>query len=644
MNYPNLFSPIQVGSLVFKNRIIFPPISTNFASVTGELTPEFIHHYARRAKGGAAMITLENMCIQYPDARHGATQPRIDDDAFIPGLSRLAYEIHKYGSLAFMELTHPGAFSSLKLSGGKTPIAPSAVDIRPDGVIPDEMDEEEIHNVAEMFAQAALRAKKAHYDGVEIEAAHGLLVNQFLSPLSNKRKDRFGGSLENRVLFSKMIIDRIKELCGINFTVSARIGVKDFKEGGITTEEGAQIAKLYEEMGYAAVHADVGFGAIEKRLEPMQYPEAWRSYMSEDLKKAGVNIPVVAVGMIRNPSRAENILETGSADLIGLGRALIADPDWPVKAQMGLAKEIKRCIGCSECIKARHEEGTALRCGVNPNVGRLEPDEILVPAVKRKRILVIGAGPAGLEAAIALKTRGHDVIVWEKENHIGGALALGAVPPGKEKINWLIEYYEYKIWQLNIPVFLKRKATVETIKQLKPDSVIIAKGANYSSPPIKGITQPNVLPFSDILNKKKLIKEKKVVVGGGGLVGCETALYLRQMGGNEVTIVEMLPEVATGMEPISREYLLHELKETGVKIKISSPVKEINGQYVLAGLDENTERLPADYFIVAFGGRPDNALYLTIKKYFETYQIGDASKVGKIIDSVQAGFAIGKSI
>ena len=643
MNYPLLSSPLRVGSLVFKNRIVFPPISTNFASVTGELTPEFIYHYARRARGGAAMITLENMCIQYPDARHGATQPRIDDDAFIPGLSRLAYEIHKFGSLAFMELTHPGAFSDLQLSGNKTPIAPSSINIRPDGVIPEEMDEEKIAASVEMFAQAALRAKKAHFDGVEIEAAHGLLVDQFLSPLSNKRDDLFGGSLENRVRFSKMIIDRIKQLCGMNYTVTARIGVVDFKEGGISIEEGAKIAKLYEEMGYAAVHADVGFGAKEKRLEPMQYPEAWRSYLSEELKKAGVKIPVVAVGMIRNPSRAENILESGGADLIGLGRALIADPDWPVKAQMGLEKEIKRCIGCSECIKARHEEGTAIRCGVNPNVGRLEPDEILIPAVKKKKILVIGAGPAGMEAAIALKTRGHDVTVWEKENRIGGALALGAIPPGKDKINWLIEFYEYKIKQLKIPVVFNKTATAETIEKFNPDSVIIAKGANYLPPPIKGIEQPNVLSFNEVLNGKKKIKHKNIVIGGGGLVGCETALYLRQMG-NEVTVVEMLPEVASGMEPISREYLLHEMKEIGVDIKTSSPVQEINGQYVLAGLNEKAERLPADYFIVAFGGRPDNSLYLNIKKYFETYQIGDVSKVGKIIDSVQAGFAIGKTI
>ncbi|PMP85065.1 MAG: hypothetical protein C0174_05530, partial [Thermodesulfobium narugense] len=221
MNYKNLFSEIKVGNLTLKNRIIFPPISTNLASNSGEVNSEFIYHYARRAKGGAALITLENMCIQYPDARNGATQPRIDDDKFIPGLSKVAYNIHSYGSLAFMELTHPGLFAETKYTEGKIPIAPSVVRLRADGLEPKELTEDEIYVIVEAFAQAALRAKKAFFDGVEIEAAHGLLVDQFLSPITNKRTDKFGGSLENRVRFAGLIIDRIKELCGKNFTVSS---------------------------------------------------------------------------------------------------------------------------------------------------------------------------------------------------------------------------------------------------------------------------------------------------------------------------------------------------------------------------------------------------------------------------------------
>ncbi len=643
MTYTELFSGIRVGNLFLKNRIIFPPISTNLASVSGELTPEFIDHYKRRAKGGAAMITLENMCIQFPEARHGATQPRIDDDSFIPGLSLLAYEIHRYGSLAFMELTHPGLYSDLSLSDGRQPVAPSAVSLRKDGVVPREMTEEDIENMADIFAQAALRAKKAHFDGVEIEAAHGLLVNQFMSPLTNKRSDQFGGSLENRVRFAQLILKRIKDLCGAEYPVMARIGAIDFVKGGVTIEEGAQMAKLFGEMGYAALHADIGFGSKEKRLEPMQYPEAWRGYLAAEFKKAGVPVPVVAVGMIRNPRRAEEILRKGEADLIGLGRALIADPDWPLKAQTGREKEIKRCIGCNECIKARHEEGTAVRCGVNPTVGRLESDEILLPATPTKKILIVGAGPAGLEAAVTLKKRGHNVTIWEKENYIGGALKLGAVPPGKEKINWLIEYYEHMLEKLAIPVCFEKNATVEAVEAFQPDVVIISKGANYSMPPIKGFDLNHVLSFAEILKGNVHISNSHVVVGGGGLVGCETALHLRQMG-NDVTIVEMLPDVAIGMEPISRDFLLRELREKGVKVKTSAPVKEIRQNVVLVGGNGQDEELPLDYFVAAFGGRPDHTLADALKNKFEVYSLGDATRVGKIIDAVQNGYGIGRLI
>ena len=643
MTYEHLFSGIRVGSLFLKNRIIFPPISTNLAAISGEITSEFIDHYKRRAKGGAAVVTLENMCIQFPEARHGATQPRIDTDSFIAGLSRLAYEIHRYGSLAFMELTHPGFYSDRSLSEGRTPVAPSAVNIRKDGVLPKEMSEAEIEEMADIFARAALRAKKAHFDGVEIEAAHGLLVNQFMSPLTNKRNDRYGGSLENRVRFAKLIIQRIKDLCGADYTVTARIGAIDFVDGGVTIEEGARMARLFGEMGYAAVHADVGFGSKEKRLEPMQYSEAWRGYLATEFKRAGVSVPVIAVGMIRNPWRAEEILRKGEADLIGLGRALIADPDWPMKAQAGREKEIKRCIGCNECIKARHEEGTAVRCGVNPTVGRLESDEILSPAAQPKKILIVGAGPAGLEAAVTLRKRGHDVTIWEKEKYIGGALKLGCVPPGKEKINWLIEYYEYMLEKLNIPIYFEKTATAEGVEAFRPDVVIISKGADYSLPPIKGFDLDHVLTFTDILKDDVHISNSRVVVGGGGLVGCETALHLRELG-NEVTIVEMLPDVAIGMEPISREFLLRELREKGVQIKTNSPVKEIRKDSVLLGNHAGTESIPADYFVAAFGGRPDHSLYNQLNGKFEVYQLGDATKVGKIIDAVQNGYGIGKTL
>ncbi len=639
MNKELLFSEIKVGSLTLKNRIIFPPISTNFADSTGNVNAELIYHYKRRAMGGAALITMENMCISYPDGRSGATQPRIDDDAFIPGLSRIAYSIHSHGSLAFMELTHPGIFAELEVNGGELPVAPSKVPLRKDKSEVKELTENEINNLAEKYAKAAYRAKIAHFDGVEIEAAHGLLVNQFLSPYTNKRTDKFGVSLENRARFAKIIIEKIKVLCGPTFSVTARLPVIDFVKDGINLNEGVQIAKLFEKMGYDAVHADVGFGSKEKRLEPMQYAEGWRVYLAEALKQGGLKIPVIAVGMIRNPVFAEGILESNKADLVALGRTLIADPDWPIKAESGRDNEIRRCIGCSECIKARHDEGTAIRCGVNPTLGKLESDELLLKSTEQKKILIVGAGIAGLEAAITAKRRGHIVELWEREETIGGALKLAAVPPGKGKLNWLLEYYDHMTKKLGIPIKFNHEATLEKIDYINPDAIIIATGARCYIPPIKGIKNSNIVPARNVLNGKIKIRGKKVVVGGGGLVGCETALFLATQD-NEVTIVEMLPALATDMETLSRNYLLRELDEHNVKYLLSAPVNEITENSVIAG---DTELL-MDYFIISFGGFRDYTLYNQLKNKYETYIVGDASKVGKIIDAVSQGYSIGKTV
>ncbi len=631
--YESLFTKIRFGNLTLKNRIIFPPVSTNLASSTGEVTDEMIYHYSRRAKGGAALVTVENACIDYPSTMEGATQPRFDDESYIPGLSRLTEEIHKYGAFAFVELTHPG------LMGSHPPIiAPSDVKLRPDGLHPHVMTIDEIEEVAMKFAKAALIAKRAGFDGVEIESAHGLLVDQFLSPLANKRTDEYGGSTENRTKFAKLIIDKIRSLCG-NYPVSARLGVIDYVDGGIRPEkEGVKIAKKFEEYGYVAIHADVGFGDKEKRLEPMGYPQAWRSNLAKIIKDSGVKIPIIAVGMIREPEVAEKILKDGTADIVALGRTLIADPDWPIKTMYGKEKTIRKCVGCSECIVSRHMMGTAIRCGMNPNVGKSESYEMLVPPVKTKKIVIVGAGPAGLEAARVSAMRGHNVVIFEKEKEIGGVIRIGSVPPGKEKMRWLIDYYKQILEDLKIDLRLSTPADGKTVMNENPDEVVVAIGSDPLIPPVKGIDGPNVMIYPDILNGK-LPNGKNVVVGGGGLVGCETALYLADKG-YSVSIVEMLPDVAIGMEPISKLYLMKELKNRNVRIIVNAKIKSLSQNSVQFDREGKSEELHFDSFVVAFGGKPRTFENLPVPTHF----VGDAVRVAKLPEAVRDGYAVGFSI
>ncbi len=630
MKYEKLFSPVKIGRLRLKNRIIFPPISTNLASVEGEVTDRMIYHYARRARGGAALVIVENACIDYPATMAGATQPRLDDEKFVPALSLLVESIHRYGALAFVELTHQGIYAK-----NFPLIAPSNVPLRQDGVRPKVLEHDEIEEVADQFARAALIAKKAGFDGVEIEAAHGLLVNQFLSPIANKRRDEYGGNTENRTRFAKLIIDKIRILCGNDFPVTARIGVIDYLEGGVTIKEGIKISKKFEEYGYTALHADVGFGNKEKRLEPMAYPQAWRSDLARKLKDSGIKIPIIAVGVIREPEVAEELLENGTADIVALGRTLIADPDWPLKALSGHEKEIRKCVGCSECIVSRHAAGTAIRCGVNPNVGKTESYEDIFPVRTPKKIVVVGAGPAGLEAARIGALKGYKVVLFEKENEIGGAIRLATIPPGKEKLKWLIEYYEHELKNLGIEVRTSTEATREVIEKEKPDEVIIAIGAESLRPPIKGIDSENVTDYVEVLSRRVKIHGKKVVIGGGGLVGCETALYLAKEE-NEVTIVEMLDDVALDMEPISRGYLLRELKDAKVRILTSSKITSIENGKVNLKKGEETSEISFENFVMAFGGKPRDFPLLP----FPARRIGDAIKVGKLVDAVRDGYAV----
>jgi len=639
--FPKLFEHGFIGCLELKNRIVMAPISTNLASVGGEVTQQLIDHYSRIAKGGAGLIIVENTCVHFPEGRHGTTQPRIDTDEFIPGLHRLVQAIQQYGVKVGVELAHPGGVADVRFIKTQ-PIAPSSTPMKSGTVTPRALTKKEIEELVDMFGKAALRAKKAGFNMVEIQAGHGLLINQFLSQLYNKRKDEFGGSLDGRIRFLKMIVEKIKDYAGKSFPVSVRLGVEEFKEGGIKIEEGKWIVKKLSNAGVDAIHVTLGGTTMEKRLEPMPYPQGWRVYLAEEIKKV-VDVSVIAVGVIREPLFAEKILQERKADFIALGRALIADPQWPKKALMGEEKAIKRCFSCNECVRARHFEDLPIRCSFNPTIGIDDKFVTIKKTKHKKKVMIVGAGPAGMEAARVAALRGHDVYLFDKENQIGGTLNIAAAVPGKDKLRWIIEYYAYILPKLGVHIQLREFVDKQKIEAFSPDAVIIATGSELTMPQIPGMRNTNGLSFKEVLKGEVKIEREKVVVLGGGLIGLETALFLTSLG-NDVTVLKRYETISENIDPVYAPHLLSNLQKQGVNIISKVMTMEIEQNQVL--IKTHSKELNKVYFdkiVLTRELMPSNKLAKEIEAS-EVYLIGDALKPRRIFNAVFEGFMVGRQI
>ena len=606
-DYPKLFEPINIGKVQLMNRAVFPPISTNFALENGRLTEKFVKHYERRARGGVGLIIVENTSIDFPEGKHMPFQPRIDSKAVLRDWEWLAFEVHKYeGVKLSIELAHEGW--------------------KKIGV--DYLSPEKVEELVEKFAYSARLAMEAGFDMVEIQGAHGLLVNQFLSPLTNHRDDEWGEPTR----FAVEVRKRIAEECGRDFPVTIRLAVDDFLDGGINLSMGREIALELAKAGYDMIQADVGLGPKEKRLEPMHYPQAWRAYLAEKIRP--LPVPVAAVGMIREPKVAERVLET-QADLVVLGRTLIADPDWVKKIAEGKEHLIRRCIGCSECIKAVHDEKGPIRCGANANVGNEED----IPKAPRKRVIaIIGAGPGGLEASRVAALRGHEVHLFYEV--FGGQLVLAKVPPGKEKIGWLIEYYRNVLAEMPNVHLHEGKVSKEDVMKFNPEAVVIASGAKPFLPCSgeRGL----ITPFDRILRGEVKVEGKEVLIGGGGLVGVETALYLAQFN-NRVKIIKRSPAVLPNVERITRGYLLRELEEKGIPILTGRSFVSAGDGYAIVENTETGEKemIKCDVIVGAFGMRPYVPFVIDGVEY---HIIGDAKSVRNIASAVKEGYEVGRKL
>jgi 2,4-dienoyl-CoA reductase-like NADH-dependent reductase (Old Yellow Enzyme family)/thioredoxin reductase len=638
VHFRKIFEPALLGPLEVRNRLIMAPMGSRMANENGGVSPWQIDYYAERAKGGVGTIIVE---ITGVDSPRGVSSPKtltIHDDFYIGGHNELVEAAHAHGARIVLQLAHVGR--NRRFGMGVQPVAPSPIPNRFFGVTPRELSRGEIEDLVKKFIAAALRAQNAGYDGIELHGAHGYLIGTFMSPLSNRRKDRYGGSLEKRMAFAVEIVQGIRRAAGPRYPILFRFSADEFEEGGTTLRDSKRAARILEEAGADVLHVSAGtYDSMATTIEPMFFPEGWKIYLAEAIKKA-VKIPVIGVGVVRSPEFAERTLQEGRADFIALGRALLADPHWPRKAREGRVKDIIPCISCNECIGGRTFRNLHIRCAVNPATGR-EGWLQKLPPEKKKKVVVIGGGPAGLMAALTAKRRGHRVTLYEKSDHLGGQLRLAAAPPGREKIAWFADYLRDQIRRERVKVLLGTTATPEKILRENPDTVIVATGAVPLVPDLPGVESPWVCTAWDILGGKKRVQGKAVSVLGGGLAGCETALFLAARG-NQVTVVEMLEGLAQDTDFITRGDILSRMKQARIEVLAGRKAEKIiTGEVFLRNSAGKTERIKGDMVVLALGAVPAGNLKVRLQgKVKEIHTIGDARQPGKIIDAVYDGFRL----
>lgn len=660
-----LLEPIIINTLKLRNRIVMSPMDCNFAGLNGEITERMIDHYEKRAKGGVGLIIVEATSV-VSDAKNLVLQPVISSDCHIVGFENLVEHIHAWGAKTILQIMHPGNEAAV----GPL-LSPSNVASRVMGVAPTPLTVEQIEDLIERFIKAAGRAQKAGFDGIELHGAHGYLVNQFMSPFYNRRTDNYGGSIENRARFAVRVINGIKEALGKSFNICVRISADELIDGGLTVQESKEFVKLFQAAGADLLHVSAGiYDSAIFHIAPPGMPQGLLIPMAKAIKVA-VNIPVIAVGRMVDPMIAEKFLAEGSADLIAFGRALLADAELARKIQENRLDEIRKCIGCRYC-NDRNSNGLDVKCAVNPALGREKYFDDTAVAQKPKKVLIIGSGPGGMQAAISANKLGHNVTLFEKEKQLGGQLNIAVIPYFKE-VHYLLDYLKTQIKKLKVNVKLGQEANLATVKRFKPDVVIVATGAREIRLSDLKFDRKNVMTAWEALLKPQKVGKRVVVIGGGG-TGCETAEFLagkkveleylgvKGQGPDlkyrvnpaahpsqerEVMILEMLDDVATDTEDFARQLLLLRLKENGVKILTRAKVKEIHGNKVtfLDGNTQETKSIEADTFVLSVGVESKKELLNQLEKTgLKVLAIGDCVKPGRIQDVIYQAAMAAKQI
>lgn len=642
MKYEKLFAPGRIGNVELRNRVVMTAMGALMGDWNGCTTPEQVRFYEDRAKGGCGLIIPEFTSVDADSGHCNPIQLGIYDSRQIKSFELICDAVHRHGAKIFIQLHHGGREAPPAVNGGRQAMAPS-VELNSvvgrETILPREMTVEDIDYLVGKFVQAAVNAQAAGADGVEVHAAHGYLLQQFLSPYTNKRTDDYGGSMENRCRFLVRILTGIRAAVGNDFVVGARINGNDYVEGGNDLAACTEIAKYLEPyVDYFNVSCGV-YASAPTMIEPCYSPEGWRKINAKTIKE-NVHVPVIAVNTIKHTETAERFLQEGVSDFVGMSRMQLADPDVVNKAMAGREDLIRKCLGCMNCNKSV-VAGKNLHCAINPVTGRatVYGDENLVKTGDGRTVVVVGGGPGGMQAALLLKKRGYRPVLLEKSAVLGGSAILASKAPCKGMVAEFIETMKAELREYQIDVRLNTPGTVENIRALNPYGVVVACGGLQIVPKIPGVDRSNVYYIEDVLLNRVQFENKRIAVIGGGHVGLEVAHFLCE--NNQVTVVEMQKEVGVTIYRTAKYKLLSLLEENGVHVLTQHAIAGVTDTGVaLTKVDtKETVNLDADIVVMALGNRPDRVYEDSLKAAFHKIVfVGDSNKGGTMADATRSAY------
>ena len=653
--YPKIFEPLTIKRTTIKNRIAMTPMGTNYGETSGEMSNRHMNYYNLRSKGGTGLIILENANVEYPVGSNGTSQIRLDHDSFMPRYYQLVEMLHKNGTTVAVQINHAGASASSARTGVET-VSSSNIPTKAGGEIPRPMTREEIEHTVKKYGDAAKRAQDIGFDAIELHMGHSYLMSQFISPYYNKRTDEFGGSVENRMRFPRMVLEEVRKRVGPWFPIIVRISAEERVPGGNTLEDTLEYLEYIDE--FVDMY-DVSCGlnpSLQYQIDSNFLPDGWRHYMARAVKdKFGK--PVMNAGNYRDPEIVEKILESGDVDIVGMGRGLIAEPNWVNKVAKGEEDLLRKCISCNVgCAGNRIGVNRPIRCTVNPAVP--EGDIYKKLHVNRNcNVVVVGGGTAGLEAACTAAEVGCNVFLLEKSGHLGGLSTFISDLPSKTRMKDFPKYLENRAATLdNLYIFLNTDANVDTIKQFKPNIIVNATGSVPLAPPIKGLKENlaagNVRDIFGMINgvnngdyPDEACKGKNVVVVGGGSVGLDVVEYFAPKGA-KCTIIDMLPQIGMLADPITKCSMRETFDEYGVKEYVNTALMEVKeNAFVVKTPDGEIVEIPFDYGFNCLGMRPNNPVLASLQEAYKdtdvvVYPIGDSVRARRIMEGTMDGRAI----